>query len=426
MISRPRRVWYRSASLSRFITNISWLSVGEGIGRGLNFVSNTLLARILGTDGYGLFVFVQSLLYYIGLGVDLGTSRYGTKEIAKRRTTDFVPSLIGIRLVGGLVVLMGVLVFIYARRIPYWQQISIIFAIYVLSYPFYTDWVLKGKQKFQHVAIGKIIFFGLFLISIIVVIRKWRDPIYALYMWAIAFVISNMYMGYMYMRAEKSIIFPSFSVREWREHARESMHFAISGAMIALYEYMPIIILKATSFSFSNIGLFYATLRIAVMISGTGFLVMEASYPAFAHIYYNDTDEFARTHKIFVIGMTIFSSAVAAILSVFAPEFVLLLLGDTYKEGVCIFRVLVWLIPLYYTRYVYGSVLGATGNQIYYILVAVAGITTLLIAFFALLSYGLMAMAYALLIANGVIDVVLILIYHRVVLRPVRRERPSL
>ena len=49
--------------------------------------------------------------------------------------------------------------------------------------------------------------------------------------------------------------------------------------------------------------------------------------------------------------------------SVFAAEIIGLLFGDDYAQSMRVFSVLVWLVPLYFMRFVYGSALFAAGFQ---------------------------------------------------------------
>ena len=409
----------RSSLAYRFLSNISWMAVGEGTGRGLNFVSNIYLARILGAQGYGIFVFVQSLLYYLGLGVDLGTSRYGTKEIARRSRTDFVPTLIGIRLTGAVAVLVITAIFVYVRHVDYGVHMMTIFGIYMLSYPFYADWIFKGLQQFVHVAISKILWYGSFLILILTVIAVTKDPIHALYLWALSYLIGNGYMGYIYRTFVKGPLSPSFDMSRWRPHIVGSMHFAISGALIALYEYMPIFLLKTGAFSYTSIGIFFAPFRISVMTSGIGFLLMEASYPIFADLYHNTRGRFLSTHTKMAVLIFTISLALSSSMYALAPQFVHIILGKEYERSVEIFRILVWLIPLYQTRYVYGSVLGATGFQLYYVPVTLVGLVMLMGGFFFFVSDDLQRAAYVLIATNLTMDVLLLGIFYAIVARTV-------
>ena len=69
----------------RVASNFGWLIVSQAVGKGIFFITNIYLARTLGVENFGLFTLAQTITFYLWLAVDLGTSMYGIREIAKNK-----------------------------------------------------------------------------------------------------------------------------------------------------------------------------------------------------------------------------------------------------------------------------------------------------------------------------------------------------
>jgi O-antigen/teichoic acid export membrane protein len=72
---------------SRLARNLAFLVGGEASARLLSFVAVAYLARLLGTEGFGLISFAGALVGYFGLGVNPGLDLIGTRQVARRPET---------------------------------------------------------------------------------------------------------------------------------------------------------------------------------------------------------------------------------------------------------------------------------------------------------------------------------------------------
>ncbi len=73
---------------ARFVKGAFWSFVGAVISRGLNLISSIIVARLLGTVGYGELGIIQSTVGMFGVFAGLGLGMTATKYVAEFREKD--------------------------------------------------------------------------------------------------------------------------------------------------------------------------------------------------------------------------------------------------------------------------------------------------------------------------------------------------
>jgi O-antigen/teichoic acid export membrane protein len=125
---------------------------------------------------------------------------------------------------------------------------------------------------------------------------------------------------------------------------------------------MPVLLI---SIFFTNyeVGIFSAPYKMITGIGSAGLLIPMAFYPIFSEIYLKDRIKFRKTHLIFQRLMLLLGIPIAIVGNVFKKELVTLIFGTQYVQGITTFGIIIWLVPLCFLRYTYGSVLFAMGFQ---------------------------------------------------------------
>jgi len=372
----------------RVTSNFAWSIVSEAIGRGVFFITNIYLARTLGVSNFGIFILAQTITYYFWLAVDLGTTMYGIREIAKDKENaeKIINPLLTLRITAGLVVFS-----LYSFSLFYFFEMPIInkltFAgcgLYLLTYAFYTDWVFKGLEKFRWIAFGSLASSITFLSGIFYFVRSPESVTATSFVWSLSYVFGSLTLIVFLFKKLRIRYRPSFRWGLWFHHMRESIFFTISGSLMILYQYLPILLL---SIFFTNyeVGLFSAPYKIITGLGSAGFLIPMAFYPVFSDLYYKDKMKFRKTHKKLQKIMLIVGIPIAIIGTIYGDMFVRFLFGDQYKQSVAVFKMLIWIVPMYFMRYSYGSVLLAAGFQRLHNIATLVGVLCMGIAGFFLI-----------------------------------------
>jgi O-antigen/teichoic acid export membrane protein len=352
--------------LHRISSNLGWSVISEATGKGVFFVANIYLARILGVENFGLFTLAQTVTYYFWLAVDLGTTMYGIREIAKNKehAQDIINPLLTLRITAGIIIFtlysFSILFFL---RMPLMNKLTFAgCALYLITYAFYTDWALKGLEKFKYISFGSLASATVFLAAIFAFVKGAHSVIAAAFAWSLAYFFSSASLLILLYKKFGIKYKPSFQFSLWLHHLRESIFFTISGSLMVLYQYIPVLLLSIF-FTHYEVGLFAAPHKIITGIGSAGFLIPMAFYPVLSELYLKDRIKFHKTHRRFQGLMLLLGVPVAVAGSFFSTELVHLIFGIQYAQCVTAFRIIIWLVPLYFLRYTYGSVLFAMGFQ---------------------------------------------------------------
>ena len=332
----------------RVASNFGWLIVSQAVGKGIFFITNIYLARTLGVENFGLFTLAQAITFYLWLAVDLGTSMYGIREIAndKENVRVLINPLITMRVVAGVVMFSVYMLVLVVLNMP-WQN-KLVFAgcgLYLVSYAFYPDWVLKGLEEFKSVAYGSLTSSLAFLGGILGFVHGREDSTIAAVIWSGSYFLGSSLLHYFLVWKQGIQFRPAFNLATWWRHLQESLFFSLSAASILLYRYLAIIFLSIY-FSKYEVGLFAAPYRILLAVTGIGSLIATSFYPVLSHLYSTDNLRFHKVRSLYLMLMLAIGLPLSFLGSTFSGSIVGALLGKDYFESIRAFATLAWLVPL--------------------------------------------------------------------------------
>jgi O-antigen/teichoic acid export membrane protein len=129
-----------------------------------------------------------------------------------------------------------------------------------------------------------------------------------------------------------------------------------------LNQYLPVFLL-GLFFSSYEVGLFAAPYRIVLLVCHSGFLVVVAVYPVLSELHHKEPAKFLSTQKALLMLMALLGGVAAIFGMVFSGQIIRLLLGDDYMNSKPLFMLMIWLIPMYFLRFILGPSLQALGRQ---------------------------------------------------------------
>jgi O-antigen/teichoic acid export membrane protein len=406
-------------SLSRRITsNFVWSILSEATAKGVFFFTNIYLARVLGVSGYGVFALAQMITYYFWFAVNLGVDMYGIREIAKdkKNSSRIINPLFTLRMSSGVLIFLVYVASVVLIDMPSGHRVAFLgCGFYLLTHSLYSDWVFKGVEEFKYIAYGSFASSGIFLISVLSLIRNENDLGRAAVVWSAADFFGSIILLYILPRKTGISIKLDFNFRVWFSHLRESIYLSISSALLTVYRYLSVLLISFFFTSF-EVGLFSAPYRMILAVGTAGVLVPMAFYPALSDMYIRDRTGFEKIqtnlHRImFALGFPL-----AAAGAIFGEEMVMALFGSQYEQSVLAFKILVWLIPLFFLRHSFGFVLIAAGLQRLHNLAVLAGVVCMAVTGITLIpSYSVTGSAVALLFSElAILIVMMLFVYKRV------------
>jgi len=395
---------------TREFSNVFWLGVGDGSGKIGFFVANLYLARILRPAEYGIFVLAQSLTFYAWQATDLGTTMYGIREVArnKKDVRETTSVLLGLRVAAGLAGTIASMIILLVWPMP--DTARIIFAgasLYLMLRPLYLDFTMKGLERFRTLAVGSITAGVAFLASAGTLIHGPSQAPLAALLWSTSWLAGSAVLGaYLRWRANIRVTI-SFRFRSWLFHMRHSIHFALAGGLLLVYDTLPII-LVGVLYTSTTLGLFSAVYRLIISLTGASYLIPMALYPTLSDWHARDIGKFLQLHRRLRNLMLTGGLAAAAAGVIFAGPAVALSLGNAYRHAVPLFRILAIDLFCYAARFTYGTGLGAAGHQKLYTLVSLIGLIVLGATFLPATShFGLAGAAGSVVLADAAVGATL-------------------
>ena len=134
----------------KILKNMFSLTVAEALSKGIVFIYNAYLARVIMPEGFGIIGFATAYLMYFLLFVNLGFNTVGTREIAKSHsnTDKYVNSIITIRIIFSIIAYALLFFSTYALDKPMMVKYIIwISGINLFSNAILLDWVFYGNEK---------------------------------------------------------------------------------------------------------------------------------------------------------------------------------------------------------------------------------------------------------------------------------------
>ena len=143
----------------------------------LGVILLAILARRLGTSGFGMLQFGLAVMAYPLLLADLGLTTFGLREIARGSPSpDLVRRVVGAR----LVLLTFTLAFVAVGLVviplsPDLRSVIVILSLGLPAAAFNARWVLQGERRFAQTAIVEVATTGTQLLAVLLLVTTSDD-----------------------------------------------------------------------------------------------------------------------------------------------------------------------------------------------------------------------------------------------------------
>ncbi|MFA6570695.1 MAG: oligosaccharide flippase family protein, partial [Bacteroidota bacterium] len=167
----------------KILKNLFSLSVAEAANKGIVFVYNAYLARVILPEGFGIIGFATAYLMYFLLFVNLGFNTVGAREIAKdhSRTNKLVNTILTLRTIIAFVAYAVLFLTAFLLDKPMMVKWVIwISGLNLFANAFLVDWVYHGNEKMEFLALRQVITSVLNLTGIILLVHQKDDVVIAM------------------------------------------------------------------------------------------------------------------------------------------------------------------------------------------------------------------------------------------------------
>jgi len=357
----------------RIAGNLVSLFSGEAVSSALAFVITILLARRLSDEGFGRLAFVQAIMVYLLLAVDLGLSTFGTREIARQpeHLHEIAGQILTMRLLmAGLVAVPLAIGIIFwpmapAMRWLYWGSLLGLF-----TQALNPEFIFQGLERMSGVAAWRVLvhFFYLLLIFLLVlgleelwIVTLLRTIAEAVTLFVLVLWVKQRYGFQFYLK---------WLPDSWKKFLRESLVMAASVVVIKIYYTFDTFMLGLMDRP-EAVGWYQASYKVVLLFIGLAGMVQMAFGPAFARS--SKSESLDSTVKLFATAQYIIAIMATSFLVCLNQELIQILFGAGYSESIKCLAILAYSMFFVFIGTIFMAPLLFVGKHKEYLLIVSSG-----------------------------------------------------
>ena len=366
-----------SSLKNRITGNLAYLFVGEIFSNVLAFVTTIFLARKLTDEGFGLWAFVQAILAYLIIFVDLGLPTFGTREIAKSpdKADFFVINIFLIRSLLAVIIFTAVALTVFIAGLSHELTLLLVLsALWIFSQALNPEFAFQGLERMGGVAAWRILWRVFYLVPIIIFIKGRTDLWLVAIFYSASGILAVLLLAPFLKMSFSQNWWKSVNLKTWLKYIKVSLIMAASVVVIKVYYTFDTFMLGLLD-SAKAVGWYQAAYKIIALFVGLAGLVQIAFAPYFSTHEKNDAKLKAGFRYICAIGAFI-GGLITVALFVMAGELINMLYGVQYAPSANILMFLSFTVYLIFLHLTYLSSMNYIGLHKEYLKVVIAGAIT--------------------------------------------------
>lgn len=324
----------RVAPTKPMLKNITWTVLSRYGAQGLAVITNILLARYLGAEGFGEYALASAVLLignaFTNFGMDMILIRKLSVTDVPWLLTDGLGGQLFLSLVySGAVFFVGQFV-----SIPLPVKLYTL-ALFPLSFYSIFTIAIRARGQMAMYFIAQLLMAVLQFFAVAVLWTTQGNLDFLILALLLTHVLIAIWAnGHVVIRLEFLSMVRSFAL------LKESLSMAVIGTLRLVYEKLPLMLLPVVS-GFAGAGLFSAVARVTEAGKLGHLSAFTAIYPEMTR-----DDNFGKQHKGLapLLGVAFL---ISVIIFFFAELIIRFLFGAEFTSAVSTLRVLVWCIPPY-------------------------------------------------------------------------------
>lgn len=385
--------------------NYFLLVAGEMTAKVLTFASLSYLARTLGPSDYGFIEFTLAVMVFFSLPADLGLGAYGAREVAHNpaNASRLLHAVTGLRMALALCSMALLAVFILLLNKS--AEVKYLLALYgvsLLGGPFLLYWFFQAHDQMRWVSVASIIRQAGFAALVFIFFRRHTSLFYvgAIECGSVACV--GLCSAFITRRMGFGWPWPDLRLRHLAGHLGQAIPIGLADLAWAFMWYFSTVLLGLV-FTGNALGWFGAAHRVVMALHTFVMLYFFNLLPSISRCVGRPA-----AHLLDLMNGSIRLTAWtglfgAALLTVLAPQVLVILYGPSFRGAAVSLSILVWMLPIAMLsgHYRYALIAYRLQNQLLRCTV-ISAVVAVGLGFALVPLYGGTGAAWALLTANAV------------------------
>ena len=324
--------------------NFTYLGILQFVRIIIPLIILPYLIRILGIEKYGIVIFAQTVVFYFMVVVNFGFEMSATKQVSinrndKLKLSELVSAVVYIKTI--LLILSGLVFISITYFIPGAKNYFVLFLLsflFSLQEIFIPIWFFQGIEKMKFITIIDVISRTIFLILIFLFIHKTEDYLLVPIFRFIGIIVAGAISVYLIFIKEK-IKFIFISKRKLHYYFMDSLPFFYSKLSTVINDRTNTLLL-GLSLGMTSVAYYDFVNKVIGAVNSIFGTFVRVLYP---HI--SITKNLRKVKKILYFNV-IMSSISYLLLSIFAKNIILLVVGEILLPAHTLFYILGLMLPL--------------------------------------------------------------------------------
>ena len=332
--------------LKQILGNSMWQISEKIITMVIGVIVTGIVARYLGTEGYGLVNFVVSIVTLYTAFSTLGMETFVVKDVLKKDKdknkvlgTSFI-----IRIIGGiaLIIISQITLYIINPKDVITQLLGVIMGSCMIFKSFEViEYYFQSQMKLKINSIIRIITLIIVSGCKVLVVMLDLGTIGYMFTYLIDALIAGLLL-FIYLKLNEKIKF-EFDKEYAKELLKKCWYVAISGMMITIYMRIDQVMLGSMLPTKSQNGIYSAAVKIAEMWYFIPLALINSFKPVIMKAKHEDNEKEYKNYVQKLYDMVSIIGVVCGIgITIFSPLIVNIIYGEEYAQSAQILSISVW------------------------------------------------------------------------------------
>ncbi|WP_457549426.1 flippase [Archaeoglobus sp.] len=397
-MNKPKINAIAMSIVKKIAKNTGIIIGGDVINKIISLVIIVVLARYLGSAGYGKYAFVLAYLSFFGVIADFGVNSILVRDISRNKSiaSKYIGNSAVMKLIFSILAIILSVIIITLTSYPmdtktyvYIASITLLFSslsgLYAVLFQVYL------KMKYSTVA--NLIDRFLFAILILELALLNGSLFYVF----IAFVFSKfvgMVVSYIYFR---KFVTPKYEIdlRIWKYLLKESWPLTLTTVFVMIYMRIDQIMLSIMCGD-SAVGYYSVAVSLVESLGIIPGAFMMSVFPFLSEYFQNSKEVYKRIYKLCFKYMSMLIIPIAVGTTLLAEPIIKLIYGYKYLPSVSALQVLIWSEVFVFIGVVYNQILISANKQnIIIILTGTSAIINIILNILLIPIYGIVGAGIA-------------------------------
>ncbi len=339
-------------AIKNIAKNSGTIILGNLINYGLDFLVLIYLSRYLGRDGYGIYSFVLTYIFFFGILANLGIQKILIRELSLEKMESgkivgnaliikFILSISSILISFLIINLLGYPV--ETRNLVYIASLSLLFLALEDSFSAFFLANLKAKYSVLSSISGKLVS----TVLILAIIHTKMDLSYIIAAIVISSII-NLLVSFLFSRG-------SIMVKlEWdgqivKRLFKSSIPLAITQVLAIIYYRIDVIMLSAMK-SFSDVGLYAAAYKLTEALNIIPLALGQSIFPLMSKYHLTSRKSLEELYERSLIIVLTIGLPIAVGTTILSDKIISLIYGDAFIASANALSILIWAEVMIFLR----------------------------------------------------------------------------